>query len=143
MDTFKTCPEVNISLINDIPIVDDCVLTWQPFRISSIYHIYLAIIHISYKKYHSSWDLRILNFLLHFLFEHRVLRIGYTKAAFLCSSLNHAGAVAVCITQTIHSWQGIDCLSQIWNIKYGRVTTPVRLCITIITTIVVQIASNL
>ena len=46
-------------------------------------------------------------------FEHTVLRIGYTKVAFLCSSLNHAGAVAVCITQTIHSWQGIDCLSQI------------------------------
>ena len=72
----------------------------------------LGIIHISYKNYPAKYDLRILNFLL-YCFEHTVLRIGYTKVAFQCSSLNHAGAVAVCITQTIHSWQGIDCLSQI------------------------------
>ena len=72
----------------------------------------MVIIHISYKNYPARYDSRILNFLQYF-FEHTVLRIGYTKFAFLCSSLNHAGAVAVCITQTIHSWQGIDCLSQI------------------------------
>ena len=74
--------------------------------------MYLGIIHISYKNYPAKYDLRILNFLL-YCFEHTVLRIGYTKVAFQYSSLNHAGAVAVCITQTIHSWQGIDCLSQI------------------------------